>query len=129
MMAKTLIGLYAGEIFGIIFIVSSVLFKEEQKNYIGRVYGKILWRFYKIGILELLLAFILNASLYTMLLIFGLLVNIYLSYHMKSLKQSIGNIDNINYNNPIRVKFRNMSKISSGILVLNMFLAILYVLR
>lgn len=128
-MNKLFIGLYVGEIFSIIFIVSFILFKEEQKNYIGRLYGKILWRFYKIAILELILAFILSPSFYNLFLIFGLLVNIYLSYHMKSLKQSIGNIDNIDYNNPTRVKFRRLSKLSSGILILNMILGMIYLLR
>ncbi len=128
-MTKALIGLYTGEIFSIIFIVSFILFKEEQKNYIGRLYSKILWRFYKIALIELLFAFIFNPSFYILLLIFGLLVNIYLSYHMKSLKLSMGNIDNVDYNAPIRVKFRTLSKMSSGILILNMLLGILYLIR
>ncbi len=129
-MSKLIAGAYAGEIFTIVFIVSYVLFKKiDTKNLAGRIYGQILWRFYKIALLELLILFILNTSFYTFILILGLLGNIYLSYYMKSLKQSIGDIDKVDFNAPIRVKFRTISKISSLLLVFNMILAIIYVLR
>ncbi|GAB6078686.1 hypothetical protein [Hydrogenobaculum acidophilum] len=129
-MSKLIAGIYAGEIFSIVFIVSYVLFKKiDTKNLAGRIYGQILWRFYKIAFLELLLLFILNISFYTAILILGLLGNIYLSYYMKSLKQSIGDIDKVDFNAPIRVKFRTISKLSSLLLVSNMILAIIYVLR
>ena len=129
-MSKLIAGAYAGEIFTIVFIVSYVLFKKiDTKNLAGRIYGQILWRFYKIALLELLMLFILNTSFYTFILILGLLGNIYLSYYMKSLKQSIGDIDKVDFNAPIRVKFRTISKISSLLLVFNMILAIIYVLR
>ena len=128
-MSKLLIGLYIGEIFCIIFIVSPILFKLSQKNDAGRLYGQILWRFYKIAIIELLLTFLFNKDLYTLILMVGLFVNIYLSYYMKSLKHSMGNIDNIGYQNPTRVKFRTLSKISSAIMIINMILAMLYVIR
>lgn len=128
-MSKLLIGLYIGEIFCIIFIVSPILFKLSQKNDAGRLYGQILWRFYKIAIIELLLTFLFNKDLYTLILMVGLFVNIYLSYYMKSLKHSMGNIDNIDYQNPTRVKFRTLSKISSAIMIINMILAMLYVIR
>ncbi|MGC8588041.1 MAG: hypothetical protein ACP5LI_03335 [Hydrogenobaculum sp.] len=129
-MVKTIVGLYAGEIFAIVFIVSYVLFRKlESKNLAGRIYGQILWRFYKIAILELLLVFFLNISLYTFFMILGLLANIYLSYYTKSLKQSIGDIDKIDINDPRRVKFRKVSKASSFMLILNMILAIIYLLK
>ena len=129
-MTRLIAGLYAGEIFTIVFIVSYVLFKKlDTKNLAGRIYGQILWRFYKIALLELLTLFILDFSLYTFIMVLGLLTNIYLSYYMKSLKQSIGDIDKMDFNAPLRVKFRNISKLSSGVLVFNMILAILYVLR
>ncbi|MGC9286852.1 MAG: hypothetical protein ACP5E7_04815 [Hydrogenobaculum sp.] len=129
-MVKTIVGLYAGEIFAIVFIVSYVLFRKlESKNLAGRIYGQILWRFYKIAILELLLVFFLNISLYTFFMILGLLANIYLSYYTKSLKQSIGDIDKIDINDPRRVKFRKVSKTSSFMLILNMMLAIIYLLK
>ncbi|MGC9143873.1 hypothetical protein [Hydrogenobaculum sp.] len=129
-MVKTIVGLYAGEIFAIVFIVSYVLFRKlESKNLAGRIYGQILWRFYKIAILELLLVFFLNISLYTFFMILGLLANIYLSYYTKSLKQSIGDIDKIDINDPRRVKFRKVSKASSFTLILNMILAIIYLLK
>ncbi|HEK25566.1 MAG TPA: hypothetical protein ENO33_04210 [Hydrogenobaculum sp.] len=129
-MVKTIVGLYAGEIFAIVFIVSYVLFRKlESKNLAGRIYGQILWRFYKIAILELLLVFFLNISLYTFFMILGLLANIYLSYYTKSLKQSIGDIDKIDINDPRRVKFRKVSKTSSFMLILNMILAIIYLLK
>jgi len=129
-MDRLIAGLYAGEIFTIVFVVSYVLFKKiDTKNLAGRIYGQILWRFYKIALLELLLLFILNASFYTFLMFCGFLTNVYLSYYMKSLKQSIGDIDKIDFNAPIRVKFRNIAKLSSGLLIFNMILAILYILR
>ncbi|PMP62076.1 MAG: hypothetical protein C0170_07935 [Hydrogenobaculum sp.] len=129
-MVKTIVGLYAGEIFAIVFIVSYVLFRKlESKNLAGRIYGQILWRFYKIAILELLLVFFLNISLYTFFMILGLLANIYLSYYTKSLKQSIGDIDKIDINDPRRGKFRKVSKASSFMLILNMILAIIYLLK
>ncbi len=129
-MTRLIAGLYAGEIFTIVFIVSYVLFKKlDTKNLAGRIYGQILWRFYKIALLELLTLFILDFSLYTFIMVLGLLTNIYLSYYMKSLKQSIGDIDKMDFNAPLRVKFRNISKLSSGVLIFNMILAILYVLR
>lgn len=129
-MVKTIVGLYAGEIFAIVFIASYVLFRKlESKNLAGRIYGQILWRFYKIALLELFLVFFLNISLYTFFMILGLLVNIYLSYYTKSLKQSIGDIDKIDINDPRRVKFRKVSKTSSLVLILNMILAIIYLLK
>ncbi|ACG57166.1 hypothetical protein HY04AAS1_0478 [Hydrogenobaculum sp. Y04AAS1] len=129
-MVKLLVGLYAGEIFSIVFIVSYVLFKKlDSKNLAGRIYGQILWRFYKIALLELLLVFILNISFYTFFMLLGLLANIYLSYYTKSLKQSLGDIDKIDINDPRRIKFRKVSKTSSFLLVFNMILAIFYILR
>ncbi len=128
-MSKLLISLYTGEIFAILFIVSPIVFKAfEKKNVAGRIYGQILWRFYKIAFIELGLVFLLNISFYTFLLLTGLLLNVYLSYYMKSLKQSIGDIDNMDFNHPLRVKFRMLFKISSGVLVINMLLATFFLI-
>lgn len=125
-MDKVILGLYAGSLFFLIFVVAPVpLRDEENKNLAGRFYGKVLWRFYPIAFFLLLLYHIYNGkNSYSLYLMVGLGVNIAISYWLKTYKKSIGDIDLIPYKDKRRVVFRRMSFLSTFVLFINLLLSL-----
>ncbi len=112
-----------------VFLVAPTLLRtNENKNLLGSLYGKILWRFYKVAFFTLLLYLILgDAKLDAILLMLGLGLNVGISYWLKNYKKSIGNIDLLNYYEPRRVTFRKVSMLSTFVLFMN-FLFSMYLL-
>ncbi|MFN7065702.1 MAG: hypothetical protein ACK4OF_06120 [Aquificaceae bacterium] len=129
MVAELLLALYTGSIFAIVFLVATSLLRvEDNKNFAGKLYGRILWKFYKTAFLLLILYLILgNERLYALLLMLVLGLNVGISYWLKKYKRAIGNIDQIDYNDPKRSLFRRVSMLSTFVLFLN-FLLSLYML-
>jgi len=125
MSEKLILSLYTGMLFSIVFLVAPVLLRtEKDKNIAGRFYGRILWRFYKLAFFMLLFYFLLaDEKLYTLLLMVGLVLNIVLSFYLKNLKRELGDIDQIDYNHPKRIKFRRLSLLSTGLLFINFLLS------
>lgn len=126
---ELLLVIYTGSLFAIVFLVAPVLLRvKENKNLAGGLYGKILWRFYRVAFLLLILYLILgNERLYAVLLMLGLSLNVGLSYWLKNYKKSLGNIDRIDYQDPKRVLFRKVS-IFSTLMLFGNFLLSLYIL-
>ncbi|MFN3946785.1 MAG: hypothetical protein ACK4LA_01715 [Aquificaceae bacterium] len=126
---ELLLVIYTGSLFAIVFLVAPVLLRvKENKNLAGGLYGKILWRFYRVAFLLLILYLILgNERLYAVLLMLGLSLNVGLSYWLKNYKKSLGNIDQIDYQDPKRVLFRKVS-IFSTLMLFGNFLLSLYIL-
>ncbi|MFN3870674.1 MAG: hypothetical protein ACK4MW_04225 [Aquificaceae bacterium] len=126
---ELLLVIYTGSLFAIVFLVAPVLLRvKENKNLAGGLYGKILWRFYRVAFLLLILYLILgNERLYALLLMLGLSLNVGLSYWLKNYKKSLGNIDQIDYQDPKRVLFRKVS-IFSTLMLFGNFLLSLYIL-
>ncbi len=122
------LALYTGSLFLLVFVVAPALLREKQnKNLAGRFYGRILWRFYPLAFLLLLSYLILDAhKLYALLLMSGLGVNVIISYYLKKLKRSLGDIDLLPFDHPKRSFFRKVSMISTLLLFIN-FLLSLYV--
>ncbi|MFN3598356.1 MAG: hypothetical protein ACK4VK_01265 [Aquificaceae bacterium] len=127
--SELLLTLYTGSLFALIFLVAPVLLRaRENKDLAGGLYGKILWRFYKVAFLLLILYLILgNERLYAVLLMLGLSFNVSISYWLKNYKKSLGNIDQIEYQDPKRVLFRRVSILSTLTLFGN-FLLSFYIL-
>ncbi len=126
---ELLLTLYTGSLFALIFLVAPVLLRaRENKDLAGGLYGKILWRFYKVAFLLLILYLILgNERLYAVLLMLGLSFNVGISYWLKNYKKSLGNIDQIDYQDSKRVLFRRVSILSTLTLFGN-FLLSFYIL-
>ncbi|WP_299209521.1 hypothetical protein [Thermocrinis sp.] len=125
MFEKLILSLYTGTLFSIVFLVAPVLLRtEKDKNLAGRFYGRILWRFYKLAFFMLLFYFLItDEKLYTLLLMVGLALNVGLSFYLKNLKRELGDIDQIDYNHPKRVKFRRLSLLSTAIFFINFLLS------
>jgi Ca2+/Na+ antiporter len=131
MFEKLILSLYAGTLFAIVFLVAPVLLRtEKDKNLAGRFYGRILWRFYKLAFFMLLFYFLLaDEKVYTLLLMVGLALNVGLSFYLKNLKRELGDIDQIDYNHPKRIKFRRLSLLSTGLLFINLLLSIFVLIK
>ncbi len=129
MVAELLIALYCGSLFALTFLVAPVLLRvDKNKDFAGGLYGRVLWRFYKVAILILLSYLILSdAKLDGILLMLAIGLNVGISYWLKNYKRSLGNIDLLDYNEPRRVLFRRVSMLSTFILFIN-FLLSMYVL-
>jgi len=125
MFERLILSLYAGTLFSIVFLVAPVLLRtEKDKNLAGRFYGRILWRFYKLAFFMLLFYLLIaDEKVYALLLMAGLALNVGLSFHLKNLKRELGNIDQIDYNHPKRIKFRRLSLLSTGLLFINFLLS------
>jgi hypothetical protein len=128
-MNKIPLGLYAGALFLLVFVVAPILLREKHsKNLAGRFYGKILWRFYPLAFFLILSYLISDANkLYALLLMSGLGANIITSYYLKKLKKSLGDIDLLPFDHPKRSFFRKVSMFSTLLLFIN-FLLSLYIL-
>lgn len=129
MVPELLIVLYCGSLFAITFLVAPTLLRvEKNKDFAGNLYGRLLWKFYKVAFFMLLLYLILgDAKVYAILLMLGLGINVAVSYWLKNYKRRFGNIDLLDYNEPRRVLFRRVSMLSTLILFMN-FLLSMYVL-
>ena len=125
MFERLILSLYAGTLFSIVFLVAPVLLRtEKDKNLAGRFYGRILWRFYKLAFFMLLFYLLIaDEKVYTLLLMVGLALNVGLSFYLKNLKRELGDIDQIGYNHPKRIKFRRLSLLSTGLLFINFLLS------
>jgi Ca2+/Na+ antiporter len=125
MFEKLILSLYAGTLFSIVFLVAPVLLRtEKDKNLAGRFYGRILWRFYKLAFFMLLFYLLLaDEKVYAFLLMVGLALDVGLSFYLKNLKRELGDIDQIDYNHPKRIKFRKLSLLSTGLLFINFLLS------
>jgi Ca2+/Na+ antiporter len=125
MFEKLILSLYAGTLFAIVFLVAPVLLRTEKyKNLAGRFYGRILWRFYKLAFFMLLFYLLIaDEKVYALLLMVGLALNVGLSFYLKNLKRELGDIDQIDYNHPKRIKFRRLSLLSTGLLFINFLLS------
>ena len=125
-MSKLPLALYAGSLFFLVFIVAPTLLRERQnKNLAGRFYGRILWRFYPLAFLLLMFYLISDANkFHALLLMSGLGVNITISYYLRKIKKSLGNIDTVPYDDPKRVFFRKLSIFSTLVFSLNFFLSL-----
>jgi Ca2+/Na+ antiporter len=131
MFERLILSLYTGTLFAIVFLVAPVLLRtEKDKNLAGRFYGRILWRFYKLAFFMLLFYFLLaDEKVYTLLLMVGLALNVGLSFYLKNLKRELGDIDQIDYNHPKRIKFRRLSLLSTGLLFINFLLSIFVLIK
>jgi len=131
MFEKLILSLYTGTIFSIVFLVAPVLLRtKKDKNLAGRFYGRILWRFYKLAFFMLLFYFLLvDEKLYTLLLMVGLALNVVLSFYLKNLKRELGDIDQIDYNHPKRIKFRRLSLLSTVLFFINFLLSIFVLIK
>lgn len=125
MFERLILSLYTGTLFSIVFLVAPVLLRtEKDKNLAGRFYGRILWRFYKLAFFMLFFYLLIaDEKVYALLLMAGLALNVGLSFHLKNLKRELGNIDQIDYNHPKRIKFRRLSLLSTGLLFINFLLS------
>jgi Ca2+/Na+ antiporter len=125
MFEKLILSLYTGTLFSIVFLVAPVLLRtEKDKNLAGRFYGRILWRFYKLAFVMLLLYLLIaDEKVYALLLMFGLALNVGLSFYLKKLKRELGDIDKIDYNHPKRIKFRRLSLLSTALFFINFLLS------
>jgi Ca2+/Na+ antiporter len=125
MFERLILSLYTGTLFSIVFLVAPVLLRtEKDKNLAGRFYGRILWRFYKLAFFMLLFYLLIaDEKVYALLLMVGLALNVGLSFYLKNLKRELGDIDQIDYNHPKRIKFRRLSLLSTGLLFINFLLS------
>jgi Ca2+/Na+ antiporter len=131
MFEKLILSLYAGTLFSIVFLVAPVLLRtEKDKNLAGRFYGRILWRFYKLAFFMLLFYLLLaDEKVYALLLMVGLALNVGLSFYLKNLKRELGDIDQIDYNHPKRIKFRRLSLLSTVLFFINFLLSIFVLIK
>ncbi len=131
MFEKLILSLYAGTLFSIVFLVAPVLLRtKKDKNLAGRFYGRILWRFYKLAFFMLLFYFLLaDEKVYALLLMVGLALNVGLSFYLKNLKRELGDIDQIDYNHPKRIKFRRLSLLSTTLFFINFLLSIFVLIK
>ncbi len=131
MFERLILSLYTGTLFSIVFLVAPVLLRtEKDKNLAGRFYGRILWRFYKLAFFMLLFYFLLaDKKVYTLLLMVGLALNVGLSFYLKNLKRELGDIDQIDYNHPKRIKFRRLSFLSTALFFINFLLSIFVLIK
>jgi Ca2+/Na+ antiporter len=131
MFEKLILSLYTGTLFSIVFLVAPVLLRtKKDKNLAGRFYGRILWRFYKLAFFMLLFYFLLaDEKLYTLLLMVGLALNVVLSFYLKNLKRELGDIDQIDYDHPKRIKFRRLSLLSTVLFFINFLLSIFVLIK
>jgi len=125
MFERLILSLYTGTLFAIVFLVAPVLLRtEKDKNIAGRFYGRILWGFYKLAFFMLLFYLLLaDEKVCALLLMVGLALNVGLSFYLKNLKRELGDIDQIDYNHPKRIKFRRLSLLSTGLLFINFLLS------
>jgi Ca2+/Na+ antiporter len=125
MFERLILSLYTGTLFSIVFLVAPILLRtEKDKNLAGRFYGRILWRFYKLAFFMLLFYLLIaDEKVYALLLMVGLALNVGLSFYLKNLKRELGDIDQIDYNHPKRIKFRRLSLLSTGLLFINFLLS------
>lgn len=125
MFEKIILSLYTGTLFSIVFLVAPVLLRtEKDKNLAGRFYGRILWRFYKLAFFMLLFYLLIaDEKVYALLLMVGLALNVGLSFYLKNLKRELGDIDQIDYNHPKRIKFRRFSLLSTALFFINFLLS------
>jgi Ca2+/Na+ antiporter len=131
MFERLILSLYAGTLFSIVFLVAPVLLRtEKNKNLAGRFYGRILWRFYKLAFFMLLFYLLIaDEKLYTLLLMVGLALNVVLSFYLKNLKRELGDIDQIDYDHPKRIKFRRLSLLSTALFFINFLLSIFVLIK
>lgn len=131
MFSELLLSIYCGSLFLMVTIVAPVLLRvEENKNFSGRLYGKILWRFYAIAFPILLFYLIFGDERFmAFVLMLGLGINVGISHWLKSFKRSMGNIDHIEFDDPRRRLFRKVSMASTFILLLNFILSCYAVLK
>jgi len=131
MFERLILSLYAGTLFSIVFLVAPVLLRTKRdKNLAGRFYGRILWRFYKLAFFMLLFYFLLaDEKVYTLLLMVGLALNVGLSFYLKNLKRELGDIDQIDYNHPKRIKFRRLSLLSTALFFTNFLLSVFVLIK
>ncbi|MCS7083765.1 MAG: hypothetical protein NZL90_02120, partial [Aquificaceae bacterium] len=94
-MAIISLALYVGSLFMIVFFVSPVLLRSEGvKNLPGRLYGRVLWRFYPVAIFLLLVYLIFGyEKVFALFCLLMLLSSVGLSFYLRRFKRSIGNID------------------------------------
>ncbi len=129
-MKELALSLYVGSLFLITFVVAPTLLRTEPgKDLAGRLYGRILWRFYKIAFLLLLVYLILSRNWLGLLPLGVLLVNVGISAWLRSYKGRLGNIENYEFNSPARVKFRRVSYLSTAVLTLNFLISAALLLR
>ncbi len=129
-MINLILILYAGSLFAIVFLVAPVLLRVDiGKELAGRLYGKILWRFYKLSALGLLVYSLLGNVVLGFLLLAGLIVSMFISRKVKETKKRLGNIEAIPYFSPERVRFRKLSYLSLTSLFLNFLLSIAILLK
>ncbi len=123
-MEKVVLSLYSGSLFLILTSIAPVLLRtEKHKDIAGSFYGRILWRFYRIAFFLLLLYLIMGNKWYGLLLLAGLSANVYISMRLKEYKKILGNIENYDYNDPKRVKFRRLSYLSTLVLLINFLIS------
>lgn len=125
MIALLCLSFYVGSLFFLILVVAPSIFKVlSSKEEGGRLYGTILNKFYKISYLNLFIFMIFSKFHFIgAVLIVFLSFNYILSYYMKALKRKMGNIEKIDFDNEIRVKFRRLSKLSTALLVFNFLIS------
>lgn len=125
MIALLCLSFYVGSLFFLILVVAPSIFKVlSSKEEAGRLYGTILNKFYKISYLNLFIFMIFSKFHFIgAVLIVFLSFNYILSYYMKALKRKMGNIEKIDFDNEIRVKFRRLSKLSTALLVFNFLIS------
>jgi Ca2+/Na+ antiporter len=125
MFERLILSLYTGTLFSIVFLVAPVLLRtKKNKNIAGRFYGRILWRFYKLAFFMLLFYLLIaDEKVYALLLMVGLTLNVGLSFYLKNLKRELGDIDQIEYNHPKRIKFRRLSLLSTALFFINFLLS------
>jgi hypothetical protein len=70
-----------------------------------------------------------DEKLYTLPLMVGLALNVVLSFYIKNLKRDLGNIDQIDYNHPKRIKFRRLSLLSTALFFINFLLSIFVLIK
>ncbi len=120
-MEVLILSFYTGSLFLIVSSVAPVLLRtEEHKDLAGRLYGRILWRFYKIAFFLLLVYLILGLRWWGLVLLAGLSLNMAVSMWLRSFKRKIGNIESYPYNAPERVRFRRVSYLSTALLMVNL---------
>jgi hypothetical protein len=59
----------------------------------------------------------------------GLALNVGLSFYLKNLKRELGDIDQIDYNHPKRIKFRRLSLLSTVLFFINFLLSIFVLIK
>ncbi len=124
------LALYAGSLFLIVSAVAPVLLRTERnKDLAGSLYGRILWRFYKIAFFLLLVYLILGEKWLGFLLLIGLLLNVATSMWLKQYKKTLGGIEDYDFNAPQRVRFRRVSYLSTALLLTNLFISTIILLK